>query len=189
MKKPQLYTLGIFVIPVLSVGIASGVNAYEWHRLQTLETQLHTTTKEIQEARQLIAGIEKRGKSGFIAAVPDTPQEQVGFVSALRTTASQTHVRLTQWGVAPPPIAPPEGTPPEAKELLAKVTPISNQVGVSGTYDEIRAFLYALTGQERLVTLSGIKWTRATDPPATTLSFQLTRYVGALDAPTPPAAQ
>ena len=191
MKKSLLYHLSLFAIPIACIGLTSGMNAYEVRRVQTLEARLKTTEQEIREARELIAGVEKRGKAGFIAIVPDTPQEQVAFVSALRATAAKSNVRLTQWGSAPvPTLTVPETAGEKLKADLAKVTPIANEISVSGTYDQIRAFLFSLTQQERLVTLSGIKWTRATEPPMTALNVKLTRYVGSLTAAAPsPAGQ
>ena len=188
MKKTLLYRLSLFAIPIACIGLTSGLNAYEVRRVQTLDTRLKATEQEIREARELIAGVEKRGKAGFITIVPDTPQEQVTFIGALRAVAAQSHVRLTQWGASPvPTISAPETAGEKLKADLAKVTPIANEISVSGTYDQIRGFLFSLTKQERLVTLSGIRWTRATDPPMTTLNFRLTRYVGSLDAAvTPP---
>ncbi len=191
MQKPLIYRLSLFLLPIACIGLTSGLNAYEVRRVQTLDTQLTTTRQEIGEARELIAGVEKRGKAGFITFSPDTPQEQVAFVSALRITAAQCHVTLTRWGVgAPPTLAIPDGTSQALKDDLSKVTPIANEVSVTGTYDQVRSFLYSLTQQERLVTIAGIKWMRATDPPATTLNFRLTRYVGNLDvaAAAPPAS-
>lgn len=189
MKKTLLYQISLFAIPIACIGLTSGLNAYEVRRVQTLEAKLTATSQEIREARELITGVEKRGKAGFIAVVPDTPQEQVAFVSTLRANAAQCQVRLTQWGTAPvPTISVPEGANPRLKDDLAKVTPIANEVSVSGTYDQIRNFLFSLTKQERLVTLSSIKWTRAADPPLTALNLRLTRYVGALNASPPPAA-
>lgn len=190
MKKSLLYQLSLFAIPISCIGLTSGLNAYEVRRLQTLDTKLKATQLEIKEARELIAGVEKRGKAGFIALVPDTPQEQVTYVSALRTTAAQCHVTLTRWGTAPvPTIVVPDGASQKLKDDLAKVTPIANEVTVTGSYDQVRTFLYSLTQQERLVTLAGIKWTRAAEPPTTTLNFRLTRYVGSLSASTSPASQ
>ena len=190
MKKTLLYKLSLFVIPILCIGLTSGLNAYEVRRLQTLDTQLKATEKEIKEARELIAGVEKRGKAGFIVILPDTPQEQVAFVSALRATAAESHVRLTRWGASPiPTITVPDGAVDRLKIDLAKVTPVCNEVTVSGGYDEVRNFLLSLTKQERLVTLAGIKWTRAAEPPLTTLNFRLTRYVGSLDTVIPPVSQ
>ncbi len=190
MKKTVLYQISLFAIPIACIGLTTGLNAYEVRRAQTLEAKLKTTEQEIREAHELITGVEKRGKAGFITIVPDTPQEQVTFVSGLRANAAQCHVRLTQWGASPPPtITVPEGTTQKMKDDLAKVTPIANEVSVSGTYDQVRSFLYSLTIQERLVTLSSLKWTRATDPPLTALNFRITRYVGSLGAATPPASQ
>ena len=189
MKKTLLYQISLFAIPVVCIGLTSGLNAYEVRRVQTLDVKLKAANQEIREARELIAGVEKRGKAGFIAIVPDTPQEQVAFVSTLRSNAAQCKVRLTQWGAAPvPTITVPEGASLRLKEDLAKVTPIANEVSVSGTYSQTRDFLFALTKQERLVTLSAVKWTRATEPPMTALNFHLTRYVGTLNPPAPPAA-
>lgn len=190
MKKSLLYHISLFAIPIACIGLASGLNAYEVRRLQTLDTKLQATQLEVKEARELIAGVEKRGKAGFLALVPDTPQEQIAFVSALRGTAAQCHVSLTRWGTAPvPTIVVPEGVSQKLKDDLTKVTPISSEVSVSGTYDQVRAFLFSLTQQERLVTLASIKWSRASDPPTTNLSFRLTRYVGSLGTATPPASQ
>lgn len=187
MKKSIIQQISLFVIPIACIGLTSGMNVYEVRRLQTLDTRLKTTEQEIREARELIAGVEKRGKAGFIAIVPDTPQEQVAFISSLRTNAAQSHVRLTQWGSSPiPTISVPEAAGEKLKADLAKVTPIANEIGVSGTFDQIRSFLYSLTQQERLVTLSGIKWTRSTEPPMTALSLKVTRYVGTLAASTTP---
>jgi len=192
MQKTLLYQLSLFAIPIACIGLTSGLNVFEMRRLQTLDAQLKATNLEINEARQLIAGVEKRGKAGFIAIVPDTPQEQIAFVGALRATAARCHVTLTRWGTAPlVTITVPDGTPEKLKGDLGKVTPISNEITVTGSYDQVRALLYNLTQQERLVTLAGIKWARASDPPNTTLNFRITRYVGTLGAAStpPPASQ
>jgi hypothetical protein len=187
MNKSLLYQLSLFAIPIACIGLTSGLNVYEMRRMETLDTKLKATQAAISAARQLIAGVEKRGKAGFIALVLDTPQEQVDFVSSLRGTAAQCHVSLTRWGTsAPPTIAMPDGTSEALKNDLAKVTPIANEITVTGSYEQVRAFLYALTQQERLVTLAGVKWDRGSDPPLTTLNFRLTRYVGNLNAVTPP---
>jgi hypothetical protein len=189
MNKSILYQLSLFAIPIACIGLTCGLNAYEVRRQQTLDTKLQAVQKEIKDARELIAGVEKRGQAGFIAAVPDSPQEQVTFISSLRSTASQCHVSLTRWGTAPvPTIALPDGAPQALTDDIAKVTPICNEVTVSGNYDQVRAFLYSITQQERLVTLSGVKWDRSSDMPITTLNFSLTRYVGSLGAATPPAS-
>lgn len=189
MKKSILYQLSLFAIPIACFGLTCGLNAYEVRRVQMLEARLKTTQKEIMEARELISGVEKRGTAGFVSLVPDSPHEQIDFVSALRTTAGQCHVNLARWGVAPlPTIAVPEGTPQQLKDDLGKVTPVSNDVSVTGTYEQVRAFLFSLTQQERLVTLDSIKWSRGAAPPTTTFNFRLTRYVGNLPvAPAPPA--
>jgi len=187
MQKSLLYQLSLFAIPIACIGLTSGLNIFEVRRLQTLETQLKATNLEIDEARQLIAGVEKRGKAGFIAIVPDTPQEQIAFVGSLRATAARCHVTLTRWGTGPvPTITMPDGMNERLKADLGKVTPIANEITVTGTYDQVRALLYNLTQQERLVTLAGIKWSRSTDAPNTTLNFRITRYVGSLGAATPP---
>jgi hypothetical protein len=189
LKKSLFYQLSLVAIPIACIGLTSGLNAYEVRRVQTLDTQLKTTQQEVREARELIAGVEKRGKAGFITFMPDTPQEQVAFISALRGTAAQAHVTLTRWGIAPvPTITVPDGIDPKLKDDLAKVVPVANEVTVTGTYDQVRTFLYSLTLQERLVTLANIKWARATDPPTTTLNFHLTRYVGSLSAAAPPVS-
>lgn len=191
MKKSLLYRLSLFAIPIACLGLTCGLNAYEIRRVQTLETKLTATNKEIREARELIAGVEKRGKAGFITLVPDTPQEQVEFVSGLRNTAVQCHVNLARWGVAPlPTVAIPEGASQSLKDDFGKVTPVANDVSVTGSYEQVRAFLFSLTQQERLVTLDTIKWSRAPELNVTTLNFRLTRYVGSLPtAPPPPVIQ
>ncbi|MCW3095380.1 MAG: hypothetical protein JWL77_998 [Chthonomonadaceae bacterium] len=187
MNKSLLYQLSLFAIPIACIGLASGLNVYEMRRMEKLGTKLKATETEITEARQLIAGVEKRGKAGFIALVPDTPQEQIDFVSSLRSTAAQCHVSLTRWGTAAAvTITAADGTSQRLKDDLAKVTPITNEITVAGSYDQVRAFLYSLTQQERLVTLAGVRWERAAIPPQTTLNLRLTRYVGFLNAATPP---
>ena len=190
MKKTLLYQLSLFAIPIVCIGLTSGLNVYEVRRMQTLDKQLKAAAQEIKEARELIAGIEKRGKAGFIVMMPDTPQEQVAFVSVLRATAAESQVRLIRWGASPnPTITVPDAGAERLKMDLAKVTPVCNEVSVSGKYEQIRNFLFSLTKQERLVTMAGVKWTRAAEPPLTTLNFRLTRYVGSLDAVTPPVSQ
>ena len=190
MKKSLLYQLSLFAIPIACIGLTSGLNAYEVRRVQNLDTKLKAANLEIKEARELIAGVEKRGKAGFIAIMSDTPQEQITFVGELRATAGKCGVNLTRWGTAPlPTIVVPEGSSPKLKEDLGKVTPVANDVTVNGSYEHVRAFLFSLTQQERLVTLDTVKWSRATEPArTTTLTFRLTRYVGTLPTAAPPVS-
>jgi hypothetical protein len=190
MKKSLLYRLSLFMIPIACIALTSGLNAYEVRRVQTLDAKLKNTEQEIKDARELIAGVEKRGQAGFITIVPDTPQEQIDFVSSLRGAAEKCKVRLTRWGASPvPTVTVPETAAVQIKADLTKVTPVANEVSVEGTYDQVRSFLFILTQQERLVTLASIKWVRSTEAPLTTLNFRLTRYVGSLPAAAAPSSQ
>lgn len=178
MNTTAIYRVAAFSAPLVCIGIAVALATVETVRLHSFAADTLATNTKITAARTLIADIEKRGSAGFITLEPDSRQEQVTFVNSLRTVADQCHVRLTQWasGTAAP-ISVPDSSDKTLKDLIACVSPVTNQVGVGGAYADIRSFLRTLLQQDRFVTISGIKWIRAAKPPDTFISFQITRFV------------
>jgi len=178
MNKTMLYRLVAAVSAVVCLLIAWGVSAYESVKIHDIDAHIATTTAENAAASQLISNIDKRGAAGIISVARDSRHEQVQFVNQIRTLAEQNHIRFTHWSagiVNPLPV--PATADKQLKDLLGTVTPLCNELGVSGRYEDVRRFITSLTGSDRMIMVSRVKWNRNPKPPDTTLTFNATRYV------------
>jgi gamma-glutamyl:cysteine ligase YbdK (ATP-grasp superfamily) len=174
----MMYRVMSVAAPVACLGVALGMSSYEMMHLNHLEKQIADTRAENKDARALLASIQKNGDAGFLCTAPDSRQEQVEFVNSIRKIADSCHVQLTQWAPSTAStLGVPDSSDEAAKDVLSKVQPTANQIGLSGSYADIRSFLLALQGQDRLVTVSSIKWIRAAKPPQTAIVMVVTRYI------------
>ncbi len=173
-----MYRVMSVAAPVLCLGVALGMSSYEMMHLHRLEKQIAETRDENKEARTLLQSIQKSGDAGFLCTAPDSRQEQVEFVNTIRKIADTCHVKLTQWAPsAVSTLGVPDSADEAAKDVLSKVLPTANQIGLNGSYADVRSFLLALQGQDRLVTVTSIKWVRAAKPPETAIVMVVTRYI------------
>lgn len=192
MNKTTAYRAAAFSAPIVCLLLAVGLSAYETVRIHKVNDQTAVVDKDNAATNMLIADIEKRGSSTIVAVAPDSRDEQGDFVNSMRAEAARQQVRLTQWSVGTvTPITPPATADPKLVALIKQVSPLSNQVGVSGTFAHLRSFLKALLNQDRYLSLSAVKWSRAAAPPDTAITFTVTRYVSTalVAAPHPLAAK
>jgi hypothetical protein len=178
LTTTSLYRVMSIAAPILCVGIAIGMSSYEMMHVRAVEQKTADVRAANTEARSLIDSIQKSGACGYLATVPDTRDEQVQFVDTIRKTADACHVKLTQWAsTTVNTLGVPEAADPALKEALTRVQPAANQIGLTGSYSDIRAFIQQMLSQDRLVTISSVKWIRAAKPPETAVSMIVTRYV------------
>ncbi len=114
----------------------------------------------------------------------------LAFLQWRKETAAASHVEVSKWTNMPPPPPPPAPAadqpkdPNAPKPLPRGISMLISAVEVSGTYTDIRDFLYLIMRSTRVVTLNGVKWTRAEKWPQTKVTFTVTRYVNTEPNPT-----
>jgi hypothetical protein len=178
VKKKEKYRFASFAAPITCLAIAIGLGYSRSSRIQDVTAQTAVVSKGNSDVRLLIGDIEKRGLAGLRAVAPDTRNEQGEFVTSLRKAANEQHVSLTAWSVGSVSlITVPPSADASLQDLMTHVTPLCNQVTISGSFAHVRGFLMALLSQDRYVSLSGVKWSRGAMPPDTAITFLVTRYV------------
>lgn len=183
-NKSGLYNIAILMLPILCFGLAAGVSLHQANRLHKLDQEWRQVGKQLEamDSLTIVAGAKPRLVR--FPTVEQSPNEQPLFLNILRAYALESHVKVARWSNAASMAnqassgstngtsaekAPP-GMPPD-------VTPIASAVEVSGTYNDMRRFLYRLMRSPRVLSLSDIRWMRDDKWPETHLNFTLTRYV------------
>lgn len=172
------------MLPILCFGLAAGVSMHQANRLHKLNQEWRQVGKQLAAMDSLTVVAGAKPRLVRYPTVEQSPNEQPLFLNILRAYALETHVKVMRWAnsssVAKQASTssanganaekPPAGMPPD-------VTPIASVVEVSGTYNDMRRFLYRLMRSPRVLSLSDIRWMREDKWPVTHLNFTLTRYV------------
>jgi hypothetical protein len=175
------------MIPILCFGFAAGVSMHQANRLHKLDQEWRQVGKQLAAMDSLTVVAGAKPRLVRYPTVEQSANEQPLFLNILRAYALETHIKVTRWANvssvanqastsstnATNAEKPPAGMPPD-------VTPIASTVEVSGTYNDIRRFLYRLMRSPRVLSLSDIRWMRDDKWPETHLHFTLTRYVAPL---------
>jgi len=148
--------------------------------MNALHEDLERTEREIALAERTAQELKVAPAPARFPTSPLGPREQPDFLNTLRAYADATRVRLDRWTNATP-IAPTssaqEQEPSTRPKLPAGVAPVSSAVEASGSYANVREFLYLLLRSPRLFTMNDVRWERGDKWPRTRVSFTLTRYV------------
>ena len=178
LTTTTLYRVMSITAPILCLGVAIGMSSYEVMRVRRIERDISDVRTSNADARTLIQLIEKEGATGYISTKPDSREEQVEFVNSIRKIADKCNVKLTQWATSTAgSLGVPDAVDEAGKQTLARVQPVANQIGLTGAYPDIRSFIDTLQHQDRLVTISTVKWLRASKPPETAVTMVVTRYI------------
>ncbi len=178
MSRMSASNVVCVVLPAVCV-IGGGLTMWwQYRRIANLSTERVATERSIAIMQQQLAASEGEAPPMRIATMEMTPKEQVDFLYSLRAYAAATRVRLVSWTNGTP-MAPaaPGGKEQAASTLPAGVNAISSAITVSGTYANVREFLYYLLRSPRLLSMSDMRWARGDAWPVSSVSFTLTRYV------------
>lgn len=182
MGRFNLNNVLVVVLPLIVLLGSGWLTMYQLRRMRDLDAQRRQVEQSIAITQNSIASLEALPPLNRIPTEPFAPKEQVDFLNTLRAYADATRVRLVNWSNATP-LAPLSTTSPatdtmEPKNALPRgVIPIGSAVVISGTYANVREFLYYLLRSPRLFSLTDLRWSRSDQYPNTTVSFTLTRYV------------
>jgi hypothetical protein len=170
------------VLPLVVVLGSAWLTVFQVRRMRDLESQRRQVEQSIAITQNSIASLEALPPLNRIPTEPFAPKEQVDFLNTLRAYADATRVKLVNWTNATPlaPISPsnPAADSQEPGSTLPRgVIPIGSAVVISGTYANVRDFLYYLLRSPRLFSMTDLRWSRSEQYPNTTVSFTLTRYV------------
>lgn len=162
-------------IPLVAfVGVAAFVGVQVGH-LRGLEAErgrLQKSVRQLEFDAKTASPVVEQGQSPI---VPGGEHEQAAFLEELRLAASQNGVQLVKWNLAVKQAA--GGAKPKGVTLPG-ASAIECQIEVSGTFRDLRAFLYDLAKSQRFYAFGNVNWRRDRDRyPKTNLRFTLTRFV------------
>ena len=177
----------VVIGPLLCILIAAALCFVQYRRSAALDADISKTNNQIALVSRKLAEFETTPRKSRSAAALLTTDEQPAFVNWLRMTASFARVKIIKWTNVKSPAAATgttEDKTAKAKNPLPRnVSALTSAVEVGGTYSDIREFLYSLLRAQRLLTMTGIQWTRDDKWPATKVTFTLTRYVTTIVPP------
>lgn len=192
MDKAKIYRAATLAIPLLCCLIAATIALAQERKLRALDEEHKTQLTQIAEVQRELAEISKRPLSTTVPAVPGSNEEEVAFLSALRSVADANHVEVVRWtsGSTTTAASSPQqanssqqqgssrsSSGPGQAGLPQGITSIMCSLDTEGPFQANRNFLYALARWHRLFTLSGLHWARGAHWPTTRMSLSVTRYL------------
>ena len=184
ISRKVLYRQAVLLVPIISIFIVVVLTLYEAHRVRQSERELVVTRRQIVQLDALIKDLDAKPPISVIPVILQSPAEQPDFIDMLRSRAESNQVSLTRWANAAVAASNPGAAGGAASALPPEVGAINCSIETTGTYNNLRHFLYSLQDAPRLFTLSDMVWARTDKWPNTSLKFNLARYI-TMNGPAP----
>ncbi|MBS1708392.1 MAG: hypothetical protein JSS65_06670 [Armatimonadetes bacterium] len=189
----SLYRIIGWVVPLLCVAGAGVVIYNRQNELLATDSKQKAAEQQFQLVVTEKAQVMAEPQDLRFAAAPAQPLEEARFIDELRKRATLNRVTIVSWTSSSATFGAREQSAltssqfsEEEAKAISGVTRITCDLKLKGDYLALRAFIHGISGEDRLLTLNKVTWTRSQE--GSDLSLSLSRYTIA-EAPSIPALQ
>lgn len=173
---------GLFVLLPIAAACVFGYIGYgQYRRVETAKLERTEINADLRNVQQLLAALENQPLINKRVSAVRTEEEQANFLDNLRIHAANADVRVELFVAQAPAIRPEGQAPPPGEADTTRYLPMLSTVTVVGSFENTRAFAFAIMQSDRLMNMSQVKWDRITASGDLRLNFLLTRYVTEFD--------
>ena len=185
MKPDGLRLLG-WAIPILCMAVACWILFKEHQDFIASDMARNQANRDLEVAAKENQAISEQPPGRRYAAVDDLPEEEIAFLTYLRTRCAANNVNFKSWSSQTVVYGKDkEVTSKDEKTaaLLKGIRKISASLTLAGPYANIRKLIGEMELSDRLYTLTNLTW--STTKEGTQLGMTVSRYV----APAKPVAK
>jgi hypothetical protein len=177
MKADGLRILG-WAIPILCMAAAGWIFYKENQEFHEADLAKNQAQRENEVAAREYQQLNEQPPGRRYASVDDVPEEEIAFLTFLRTRCAANKVNFKNWFSITTEYGKDKSSTPKDEKtaaLLKGIRKISASLVLVGPYDNLRKLIGEVETSDRLYTLSNLNWLTVKE--GTQLSLTVSRYV------------
>ena len=160
------------VLPVACIALSAWLIYDGQLQVATAQSNYEAARAKLAEGEEANLALDRLGSSKPILSVPESPTEEMVFLTGIRTHATKNGATVLKMSSTTERYQ--KGVPPQDQSLIG-LTRITCHVTAQGSYASLQKFLDSLSSSRRLYVFSNLRWAR--QGAGNQLSVSITRYV------------